>query len=206
MTAYRDFIHDYPSRCRRLLDTHFTNARENDLEVTLLLSVASSGLIVPYARLSEDAHPARDADRFGEAKGKLDRVLGAPLLASELWDTTDPGSWRSGELRDLSGDPDAWPLDAMKPVSRQKEAGSIVKVLRYALAHGNVFTRGRPHIDTLVFLSRKCQVDPMLGYRCVVVSPVDLKCFVLNWLDTLGGVEGGGWIFVEGTLLERAVA
>jgi hypothetical protein len=185
---------------------HFKNARENDLEVTLLLSVASSGLIVPYARLSEDAHPARDADRFAEAKGKLDRVLDAALLASELWDTIDPGSWRFGELCDLSGDPDAWDLDTLKPVSRKKKARSIVKVLRNALAHGNVFTRGRPHIDTLVFLSRRCQKNPEQGYNCVLVSPADLKCFVLNWLETLGGVEVGGWVFVEGQLLERAVA
>jgi hypothetical protein len=206
MTAYRDFIHDYPSRCRRLLDEHFKNAQRNDLEVTLLLSVASSGLIVPYARLSEDAHPARDADRFAEAKTNLDELLDDDFLDSKLWDTTDPKSWRFGELRDLSGDPDAWHLDELKPVSGRKKARSIVKVLRNALAHGNVFTRGRPHIDRLVFLSRRCQDNPERGYNCVVVSPADLKRFVLNWLETLGGVEVGKWVFVEGKLLERSVA
>jgi hypothetical protein len=54
MTAYRNFTQDYPERCRRLLSLNFKNAKQNGLEVTLLLSIAASGLIVPYARLSED--------------------------------------------------------------------------------------------------------------------------------------------------------
>jgi hypothetical protein len=206
MTAYSNFIHDYPMRCRRLLDKYFKDAQRNDLEVTLLLNVASSGLIVPYTRLSEDAHPARDADRFAEAKAKLDRVLDTALLNSELWNTTDPRSWRFGELRDLSGDPDAWHLDTLKLVSREKKARSIVKVLRNALAHGNIFTRGSPHIDTLVFLSRISHDDPKLGYNCVTVSPSDLKVFVLNWLKTLGGIGVPEEIFAETKLLERSVA
>jgi hypothetical protein len=206
MTAYSNFIHDYPIRCQKLLDRYFKDAQRNDLEVTLLLNVASSGLIVPYARLSEDAHPARDAERFAAAKAKLDRALDTALLNSELWDTTDPTLWRFGECRDLSGDPDTWDLDALKPVSRKKKAGSIVKVLRNALAHGNVFTRGRPHIDTLVFLSRISHDDPKLGYNCVTVSPSDLKVFVLKWLKTLGSIEVPGGIFAETKLLERSAA
>jgi hypothetical protein len=188
MTAYSDFIQDYPSRCRRLFDIHFKNAQSNDLEVTLLLNVTSSGLIVPYERLSEDAHPAHDADRFAEAKARFDELLEASFLDSGLWNTSDPKSWRCGKLRHLSGDPDAWGLGELRSVNREKKSSSIVRVLRNALAHGHVFTRGRPHIDELVFLSRCCQSAPEAGYNCVVVSPDDLKRFVLNWLNTLGAV------------------
>ncbi len=205
MTAYRNFIQDYPIRCRRLLSIYFKGARENNLEVTLLLNIASSGLIVPYARLSEGAHPSGDSAHFKGAKDNLDKILNAPFLSSELHPKKEPQSWRLGKLKELSGDPDSWQLDQMKPITKKKTARPLVQILRNALAHGNIFIRGNPHIETLVFLSRiKCVED--IGYNCLTVSPPDLKEFVLCWLQTLSNAKIPGQVFMEGNLFAEHVA
>jgi hypothetical protein len=206
MTAYRNFIQDWPERCRRLLLLNFKNAKRNDLEVTLLLSIAASGLIVPYARLSEAAHPSGDAARFEEAKNRLDQVLDAQFLSSKLHPGAEPGAWRFGKLKELRGDPDAWDMDCLLPLTDKKKVRPLVKVLRNALAHGNVFTRGWPHIETLVFLSRISNERPELGYNCLTVSPIDFKEFVLNWLHTLSQASIPGQIFTEADLFAEFVA
>ncbi len=89
MTAYQNFVQDYPERCGRLLSTYFRNAQRNDLEVTLVLNIASSGFMVPYARLSEDAHPSADSIHFQQAKNSLNRLLDAVFLGSRLHPAAD---------------------------------------------------------------------------------------------------------------------
>ena len=205
MTAYRNFIQDYPGRCRRLLLEYFKNAEQNDLEVTLLLNIASSGVIVPFARLSEDAHPSGDATRFKDAKDKMDHVLDTHFL-SFLGSDADPGSWRLGKLKEIPGDPDAWDWDSLTPLTNKRTAKPLVSILRNALAHGNVFTRGGEHIETLVFLSRISHENPELGYKCLTVSPIDFKEFVLRWLDALSKADIPGQIFAEADIFAELVA
>jgi hypothetical protein len=202
MTAYRNFIQDYPERCLKLLAKYSKSAKQNDLEVTLLLNIASSGLIVPYARLSENAHPSGDAARFEDAKNRLDQVLVAPFL-SFVHPDTDPRSWRFGKRKELRGDLDAWNLDHMKSLPNKETVSPLVKILRNALAHGNVFTRGSPHIETLVFLSRISHKNPENGYNCLTVSPIDFETFVLRWLDALSSADIPGQIFTEADIFEN---
>lgn len=206
MTAYRNFIQDYPARCRRLLQNYFENAKENDLEVTLLLNIASSGLIVPFARLTDKAHPSDDAARFVEPKARLDQVLKSRFLSFQFRRDADPRSWRFGKLKELCGDPDAWNLDSLKRVTDKEKVDDLVRILRNALAHGNIFTRGRPHIETLVFLSRVEHKKPELGYRCITVSPLDFKKFVLKWLAALSSARILGEIFTEADIFAELAA
>jgi hypothetical protein len=51
MTAYRNYVQDFPSRSRDLLNEFSLSARALNKEVTLLLAVATPCLIVPYERL-----------------------------------------------------------------------------------------------------------------------------------------------------------
>lgn len=185
---------------------YFGSAQKNDLEVTLLLNIASSGLIVPYARLSEDAHPSCDAIRFQEAKDNLSQILEAPFQGSQLHPDAKSRSWRFGTFENVCGDPDAWDWDEVKPITEDETAERIVRVLRNALAHGNVFTKGNPNIETLVFLSRKKHNRPEDGYNCVAVSPVDFKAFLLRWLDALSNARIPGDVFVEAGIFAELVA
>jgi hypothetical protein len=206
VTAYQNFIQDYPERCKKLLSQCFKDAERNNLEVTLLLNIATSGLIVPFERLSNDNHPSEDATRFQDAHDTLIKALEAPFLSSVLHPEESPGSWKSGELKELRGDPDAWGLETLKTLTKKKTSKPIVKILRNALAHGNIFTRGRPHIETLVFLSRVDSTRPEAGYNCLTVSPMDLMRFTFCWLQLLADVGIPGQTFREATSLAEIAA
>ncbi|MBE0448305.1 MAG: hypothetical protein IBX64_09455 [Actinobacteria bacterium] len=103
----------------------------------------------------------------------------------------------------LGGIIGTWHLEELRAISDRKKASTVAKVLRNALAHGNIFTRGNSHINILVFLSRINHEHPEFGYNCITVSPLDFKRFMLKWFDILGMVEVPGWTFAETDLLEK---
>jgi hypothetical protein len=91
MTAYKNFVEDFPRRCRDILDLAGKPALSRGREVTLTLMVASAGLVVPYERLKPDGgggghidHPSGDNKRFADAAAKLRSLLDAPFMSSCL--------------------------------------------------------------------------------------------------------------------------
>jgi len=65
------------------------------------------------------------------------------------------------------------------------------------LAHGNIFTLGSPHIESIAFLSKLNAKDQTAGYGCLVVSPADFKDFISHWLDLLAEANIPGEVFSE---------
>lgn len=60
MTAYKNFVQDFPTRCKDVLELAESRTNHQVREVTLLLVVASAAIIVPYERLRKDGqfpHP-----------------------------------------------------------------------------------------------------------------------------------------------------
>ena len=51
MTAYKNFVQDFPTRCCDMLKDYEREALLSGREVTLTLAMAASGLIVPFERL-----------------------------------------------------------------------------------------------------------------------------------------------------------
>lgn len=189
MTAYANFIKDYPDRCKRLLDKNFIKAGLNNLEVTLLLSICSSGLIIPYERLKDSSHIAKDSNRFKSAKTKFDQLLKLPFIHSDLWDSTDEITWRFCKKHDFQGDPDSWEIDDWDPIGAETKVEQVIKTMRNALAHGNIFIRGKQHIDLIIFLSRIVPNDPDKGHRCLTVSPAHLHKCILNWFNFISRID-----------------
>lgn len=202
MTAYANFIQDYPQRCKKLLESFSKNAKMKDLEVTQLLCISTSGIIVPYNRLSDKCHPAADSSRFKDAKEHFVKILDRNFVGSELWSFHNAGSWRFSELKNLAGDPDSWHLDTAKPIDDGIKISKVVKIMRNALAHGNIFTSGKPQIEMLVFLSRLGRENEHKGYNCLIVSPSDLNVFMMEWFKMLGNIKVPGEIFVETRILD----
>ena len=65
MGAYANFVQDFPKRCNILLNDFHTLAKYRDKEVTLMLSLAATGLIFPHERLKTGStHPSSDKDTF----------------------------------------------------------------------------------------------------------------------------------------------
>jgi hypothetical protein len=139
MTAYKDFVSDFPKRCLELLEQHKAPAKLEDKEVTLSLALASCARLIPFERLcpSNPNHVASDRKR--DSVSTLGRLLGE---SSASW----PGleSWRQlgplnaaairGRAVEEWFDPTSVEL-----LSNDKTVGSALSVLRNALAHGTSF-------------------------------------------------------------------
>jgi len=190
MSAYTNFVSDFPERCNDILKSFVERAHGRNLEVTLMLSVASTGFVIPFERLrfkDESAHPSRDRERFREAARKLDETRELCFLDSALWGAS-PGSWVfAREVEDEQRELDSWPeLQTPKSLTKKKKTESTLKHLRNALAHGNIFTRGDP-IDRLVFLSKPCEESPK--FDMLAVSPDDFYTFLQKWFSFLSSLH-----------------
>ena len=187
MSSYDNFISDFPKRCDDILKNFFPLANARKREVTLMLAVATAGFSVPFERLRAEQHPARDRELFDDAARQFDVLLESPFLESPLWDAP-AASWAfSNKIENIQQELDFWPeLRQPKPLSKEKTTKSVLKHLRNALAHGNVFTRGNP-IDLLVFLSRPS--EDRSSFAMMAVTPSDLYQFLRKWFAFLGSLK-----------------
>jgi hypothetical protein len=205
MSAYKNFVQDFPTRCTSLLDMFDRQAAQGNREVTLLLAVATPSLIVPFERLHKDAHPSRDDQRFVEAAATLDAELKSQCDASRLWQQFAEFDWCYKKLDALRGDPDAWGLDSDTKGIGAKQTKTVLGILRNALAHGNVWTRGDP-IEKLVFVSRVCHERPDGPFHSLQCSPLVLAAFVRGWVGFLKDLNIPGDTFVETPFFAEAAA
>jgi hypothetical protein len=189
MTAYRNFIEDFPRRCRDILKMASRSAQSQGREVTLALIVASAGLVVPYERLKPDGrwgpHPSGDSKKFAEAADKLKSVLDQPFISSRLW-TEGSSTWFGGRLDSVTGEPDSWiGLQQSRPISKDKTVGAILSVIRNALAHGNIWTRLDP-IKAIIFVKSVTDDHKAIPkFLFVSVAPDEFRNLLENWFDFL---------------------
>lgn len=189
MTAYKNFVEDFPHRCREILNFAWKPALFKGREVTLMLMVASAGLVVPYERLKPDGdkfkHLSEDNKRFSAAADQLRTLLEQPFLSSEVWNQS-VSTWHYGKLKDVRGDPDSWEgLCKRRPVPVDKTVKNVLRVIRNALAHGNIFTFKNP-IEAIIFIQANGGFgEEPKDYSFVFVGPADFRRFMENWFDFL---------------------
>lgn len=190
MSNYKDFVQDFPRRCRDVLDAFSKPAKERDRDVTFLLMVAIAGFVMPYERLREGnsvQQPQLDRKRFSKEAAELRHLLDQTVAASGLF--SDRGrSWCFGSLASAVGMPDEWPeLNEPEALSPDTKVRDVLKCLRNGLAHCNVFSRSRNanKIQELIFVSggRRQNSKGDIPLRFLVVSPQDLRKFLLNWFN-----------------------
>lgn len=185
MSAYQDFVHDFPRRCRDLLVSFEVQAAAMDREITLMLAVTSAGLIVPYERMAApNGHPSGDRAQFHNTATALARLLRERFGATSLVGD-GPGAWRVGRSDSLQGEPDHWQGFGQDKPADGKEAGTILRTIRNALAHGNIWTWGDP-IRELVFAREvRDQNGNRIGYEYVRGSPQAFRGLLIAWFDIL---------------------
>jgi hypothetical protein len=174
MTAYSDWIQDFPSRARDLLDWYKEDAGENNREVTLLLCVGGLLLSAPYERLRnrgkvEHSQGDRKDWLIGDFDGTMELSFNDVMtrwnLHSECWqygnvrDSDHPASpddWKNDQGRSLNDD-SAWaPPQDLK-------LDTVITTMRNALAHGQVITySSNSQISKLIFLSERSQKNKPL--------------------------------------------
>ncbi len=193
MTAYKNFVSDFPHRCLKLLDGQLPASRRSGLEVTFLLSIAGSGLVIPAERLSEE-HPLEDAQRYPEHRATFHAMMKSNFLQSELvgghradWRMGfTPGGAQSGAWNQT---PDTW---SMTPIKRDITVEFMVRGIRNALAHGNVYTlsgKGGIEITEIAMASKKKKrLDKVLtevGVTQLTATPAAFEFFLREWLRFL---------------------
>ena len=191
MTNYNNFIQDFPTRCYEILDQYKGPALLSGREMTLTLSMAASGFVVPFERLCpQEGTPYYDRCDYTKAASQFDRLCIKNFLSSELW-KEDVGSWSFDELSSVAGDPDSWPelQEPRTPLNSCKTVRDILEHLRNALAHGNIFTfpKGVCSIKFIIFLSRQSRASSDFNFLCV--SPQDFQKFLKNWFMFLKKLE-----------------
>ncbi|WP_420637279.1 hypothetical protein [Candidatus Palauibacter sp.] len=171
-----------------------------DLEVTHLLSITTVGLTVPYERLrkgSRTPHPSDDRRRYKRAASEYNRLLEKTFPSSQLW-LDGASTWRTGEVEDVRAQaPDFVPAFASaEPMQPDYRAECVVRIMRNALAHANIVTRGTRgrEINDIMFLSEKRYP----AFRFVAVEPEDLRKFMMNYFEFLSRLDLGRGQLVGG--------
>ena len=189
MSEYSSYVSDFPARCAEILEEFQFRAHTLGRGVTLLLSITSTGLIIPHERLKPGGripHPSGDRDRYVDAARRYEELLDKPFLSSPLWSNRDVSWWRKGRVRNIrTGGPDSWgELRNAKTVGPDVRVCTVLSILRNALAHGNVITQGR-RIRDIVLLA----VDEGPAFRFISVSPSDLRKFMMNFFGFLKDLD-----------------
>ena len=193
MTAYANLVQDFPGRCLKLLNTLDTSSRCLGLEVTMMLSIASSGLIVPMERLGPN-HPSSDKDAFPGASTAINSLLSMRFVKSPLV-LNGGASWKYGQsdLGAWGTEPDGWSRVSMD----SQDVRQILSVIRNALAHGNIYSKSvgaDKQIGEIVFASKKtnrsylgcgCVKYEEVGMQHVTTTPAAFSHLLRTWLQGL---------------------
>lgn len=190
MTAYRNITNDFPRRCMDVLDALRPELHEMR-GVTALLMVAMSGFVVPFERLrisSEgQGHPFGDHLRFPDAAEALSELMQQKFVGSRLCQSSIHTWCLVKKYPKPAKDLDEWiPVAGLKPISANS-VSFVLKLLRNALAHGNIHTKNDP-ISDLVFVQEHYsgQDDERTKpstYDVLTVSVADFERFVRAWVQ-----------------------
>jgi hypothetical protein len=187
MTEYANWTQDYPERVMTLYSHFKAEARKKKLDMTFLITIASSVIIIPRERSS---HGLSNRPEL-----KITPGMNAEHLENELATSIkrctllcDQQRSRLAEIPfgEYSGDLDQWYPKRERPYGDQKQLGTLIKHLRNALAHGNLITRGR-NIEEIVFLSRPWHESDRWNY--LRLNRDQLEDILNIWMDVLKKVH-----------------
>lgn len=193
MSAYKNFVMDFPGRCMNILEMAEKRATLLDREVTLMLMAASAGILIPFERLNLKGrlpHPSRDIKKFPEKAKRLGDLMEEEFLSSILC-SGEGSNWSSGKLNSLIKDSGNWvnldacaELNENKPMAEDKKVVGVLKIIRNALAHGNIHTKGNP-IRQMIFISVYEEDGDIKNINFVSTCPKEFLKFLVKWFQFL---------------------
>jgi len=182
------FVTEYPDRCRRLLDMLEGPAREADMIGSFALLVASAAFNIPYARMVESKHP------LGRPEAPLHRAIKGlkrqRFEKAEFWNGAGPSFFRYAKIVTSAEDSFGWQdADGNHPLlsTESKDANTVLRTIRNALAHGNVVYLDKNGHETpgnrLMYLAFLSEHDNGDGYRVVIFDEESFLAFLKAWID-----------------------
>jgi hypothetical protein len=201
------FIVEYPQRCLELIKLFEGQVRERDLVGSFSLLAAAAVFVIPYERMGSKAplgRQERDTDLMKALKS-LDKVKFAD---APFWEGQPPGDWRLSRIVTEANDTFGWrdnddlhPMAAeAKNVVSKSMVSKVLRVIRNALAHGNVvylnadgFEAGESRVQYLGFLSRYEETpeerEKTETYRLVATTEDEFLRFVKQWAAWVSGFQ-----------------
>ena len=198
MTPER-FCTEVPQRMRRLLDTMYPIAQEQDLTTSFTLMVAMPLLMIPLERTATRGRDPANAISDVETAQPFVRAL-RQLKSGLFWQAflRDPDllhRWRFTEITRRIDHPSQWrdsfDRHPMRPGARndikEQTVENILMTLRHALAHGNVVylneggeeAPGR-RVTHMAFVANGRRPN---AYRVVIVEEAAFVEFLKAWAD-----------------------
>jgi hypothetical protein len=189
MSNYKNFIQDFPTRWGQILIEFEEQAQHRGREVTLVLAIAAVAIIIPLERLRKPPdgvqNPFGDKEKYKKATGKFNEISDKKFLQSILWEN-EVESWKIGivDEKEVKNEPEKWAISSRSLPSEVK-VKEILKHIRNALAHGNIFTLSDKNnqIENIIFLSRIMN-DSVFShqYSFLTVSPENFNQFLAKWV------------------------
>ena len=205
MSCYDDIYNDFPLRCATVWEEFNDAAKAEKLDVTFMLMCAAGGFVTPWEHLKipeglskdNEGHPAflnYDESKYGASLLAINSALMGEISSSPLFRHMQMDHCFYGHANTIdlikgmaeSRQPSNLFLSAQRP--RQ-----IVKALRNAIAHNNIYAFARYQskvISDLTFFSEVLErngsnVKIITHYEVIVMSVSNFRSFLTAWFALL---------------------
>ena len=206
------FAIEYPQRALHLIRMLELRARKHELLGSFGLLAASAVLTIPYERM-QSRHFLHKHSLDSDLGGALKQLKKTPFLLAPFWGDDKPGNWWQARIVSPVQNVDGWrdehnshPLatGTVSKLADQKRTGDeVIRVLRNALAHGNIIYLDRNFAEAhgermvyLAFLSRFEGTEEERvnseTYRLVVTDEEEFLKFVKCWASWVGKLNDDG--------------
>jgi hypothetical protein len=176
MSLYKNFPIDMPRRVMEL-DPEFRRiASAADLEVTYLLMKLSAAFLLPYERLEGTSGAGRDE---AQERQRIRRPLELDRRFLKSSYVSDPQGWLLLNTDDFRMGPRRWTSER-RPLD-QSEVHVVLKVIRHAIAHSNLFFGGESMIQH-VYLGNRLDRRDTAKYQVIQATVTELDLLVTGWL------------------------
>jgi len=212
MSYYKDIYNDFPLRCGKLWKLMRGTAEQQKLDVTFMLMTAAAGFSTPFEHLKiqegqagkNEGHPAffnYEHDAYKAVLRRISSAFDVLVPNSPLFSSVRLDSWFYCTTRNI--ETIRVLVESNKRITedvRQKKARDVIKILRNAIAHNNIYAfnrKGASEIDELVFFSEIRKKDEpekgkLLGYEVLAMPAQDLGFFLDAWFGLLSKADAKG--------------
>ena len=214
MSEYIHFVKDFTLRCEELMKRIDKDNNIYDLKVTGLLMVASAAINIPFERLrpvsaNMTPNPSGDIEKYSEAAQQFNQLLDSNFIGSCLAPNDMSSEWLIAEPKSVEGSPETW-ATSFKIISRKKTVKAVLKIIRHALAHGNIFTKSgttlvdvnvgknkRREIQEVILISVEAEKDESNNirygtvdhYNCISVTPIAFEKLLRGWFGFIKNIK-----------------
>lgn len=161
------YINDLPRRLTHLLNSVSDHATLKERDLTLLLAIASQGILVPWERLTTSKRNIYTTPSYYQAVKTLKELQNQSFLKCPLW-AAAPKSWR---IRSQIGKDLTHFTDKAMYGLRCRQ---VLYQLSNALAHGNVALSPLPYTVDIIFYHYSYTT-------ALAVSMQDFCIFLRKW-------------------------